>query len=113
MRNTIDTLSIFDELKKVFSEEKAHTLSEIFKNIHEENLDIVATKRDLKEMGTLLKRDLKEMSILLKRDLKEMAILLKKDLKIELKDLEMRLTIRLGVMLATSIAIVAALIKLL
>jgi hypothetical protein len=35
-----------------------------------------------------------------------------KDLKGEMKDLEYRLTIRLGAMLAASIAIVAALVKL-
>jgi len=76
MAYTIDTLGIFDALKKTFSEEQAHTLSEMFKDIHEESLKVLATKQDLKEM-------------------------------------EMRLTIRLGVMQAASIALIAALIKLL
>lgn len=80
MANTIDTLSIFNELKKVFSEEKAHKLSEVLIKVQEENLEALVTK---------------------------------KDLKIELKEMEMRLTIRMEIMLAASIAIIAALIKLL
>ncbi len=58
MGRTVDTLSMFDELKKTFSEEQAHSLSEILKNIEEENLEVVATKRDLHEQEMRLKHDL-------------------------------------------------------
>ena len=44
-----------------------------------------------------------------KRDLKEMEVSLKRDLKL----MELRLTIRLGTMVAASVAVVAALVKLL
>ncbi len=44
-----------------------------------------------------------------KRDLKEMEVSLKRDLKL----MELRLTIRLGTMIAASIAVVATLVKLL
>ncbi len=58
----------------------------------------IATKQDLKELEITLKRDVKELEAILKRDVKEM---------------ELRLTIRLGAMMAASIAIIAALVKLL
>ena len=62
--------------------------AEAFADIIEEKL---ATKRDLKELETNLRRDMKEMELRLKHDL----------------------ILRLGAMLAASIAIVATLMKLL
>jgi len=56
--STIDTLVIFDRLKKSFTEEQAHTISEIIKDIREENLKTLATKQDLKELEYRLKYDL-------------------------------------------------------
>ena len=87
-----DTLAYSKKLKAVgFKEEQAEVLAETFTEIIEERLatkqDILALKKDIKELETRLKRDMKEM--------------------------EMRLTIRLGTMMAVSIAIVAALVKLL
>ncbi len=76
MGHTVDTLSMFDELKKSFSEEQAHTLSELLRKIEEGNLEVVATKKDLKEA-------------------------------------EMRLTIRFGAMLTAAVAAIALLIKIL
>mgnify|MGYP000064826566 CR=1 FL=1 len=46
---------------------------------------------------------------LLRRDMKELEVGLKKDLK----DLELRLTVRLGVMMAASVALIATLVKIL
>ena len=59
-------------------------------------------KRDLKEMDTSLRRDMKEMETSLRRDNKEMELRLKHDL-----------TLRLGAMMAATVAIIAALVKLL
>ncbi|HIJ85650.1 MAG TPA: hypothetical protein HPQ00_15795 [Magnetococcales bacterium] len=59
-------------------------------------------KRDMKEMETGLKRDMKEMETGLKRDMKEMELRLTHNL-----------TLRLGGMMAASVAVVAALVKLL
>jgi len=56
--------------------------------------DNPATKRDLKELGTSIRREIAGI----RRDVKE---------------LEMRLTIRLGAIMAGGIVIVAALVKLL
>ncbi len=57
-------------------------------------MNALATKHDLKELEVVLKRDIAEV----KRDMKEM---------------EMRLTIKLGAIATTGIIIVAALVKLL
>ena len=69
----------------------AEVQAETFTEIIEERL---ATKQDI----LALKRDIKELEIALKRDIKE---------------LEMRLTIRLGAMMTAGIVIVATLVKLL
>ena len=80
-----DTLTYAKRLREVgVPEEQAEVQAEALAEIIDERL---ATKQDMKEMELSLKRDMKE--------------------------LEMRLTIRLGGMMAVSIAIVAALVKLL
>lgn len=76
MGHPVDTLSMFDELKKSFSEEQAHTLSELLKRIEEESLEVVASKKDLKET-------------------------------------EMRLTIRFGAMLTAAVTAIVLLNKIL
>ncbi|MBF0605848.1 MAG: hypothetical protein HQL07_19410, partial [Nitrospirae bacterium] len=76
-------------------------------------LDIDLVRRDMKEIEAGLKRDMKEMENGLKRDMKEMENGLKRDMKeMELR-LKHDLTLRLGGMMAASIAVVAALVKLL
>ena len=83
-----DTLAYAKKLKAAgFTEEQAEVQAEAPAEIVDERL---ATKEDI----LALKRDIKEIQ----RDIKE---------------LEMRLTVRLGAMMAASIAIVAALVKLL
>ena len=79
-------------------------------------LDIEAVRSDLKETEAALRRDMKEMEAALKldiegirRDMKGMETSLKRDMK----EMEQRMTIRLGGFIATSIIIVAALVKLL
>lgn len=80
-----DTLEFAKTLKDAnFSPEQAEALAKAISGLVEERL---ATKLDLKELEVTLRRDL--------------------------KDLEYRLTIRLGGMLAAAVAIVAALVKLL
>ena len=58
MNAGVDTLGIFDRLKKSsFTEEQAHAISEIFKDVQEENLKSIATKADLKYEISQLKYD--------------------------------------------------------
>lgn len=82
---TFDSLAYMKKLRAAgFTEQQAEAQAETFSEIIEERL---ATKQDLKELEISLKRDMKE--------------------------LELRLTLRLGGMMAASIAMVAALVKLL
>ncbi len=53
--------------------------------------------------------EMAEENLTTKRDLKEMEVSLKRDLKL----MELRLTIRLGTMIAASVAVVATLVKIL
>ena len=87
-----DTLAYSKKLKAAgVPEKQAEVQAEAFAEIIEDRL---ATKHDI----MLLQKDIKELEVSLKRDMKE---------------LEMRLTIRLGGMMALSIGVVAALVKLL
>lgn len=74
-----------------FTEEQAEILASTQAELIDERL---ATKQDIAS----IQYDIKALETSLKRDIQE---------------LEMRITIRLGVMMAASIAIVAALVKLL
>jgi uncharacterized protein YqgV (UPF0045/DUF77 family) len=83
----------------------------------------VGLKRDMKEMETSLKRDMKEMETRLEgkiaelaRDMKEMDGRLRHDLEVmrlEARDLERRMTIKLGALMVVAVSVVAALVKLL
>jgi len=87
-----DTLAYAKKLKAVgFTDEQSEVQAEALSEIIDERL---ATKQDI----LALKKDIKELEISLKRDIKEM---------------EMRLTVRFGTMIAASIVIIAALVKLL
>ena len=91
-----DTLAYAKKLKAVgFTEEQAEVQAETLSEIIDERLatkqDILALKKDIKELETRLKRDMKEMELSLKHDL----------------------TFRFGTMIAASIVIIAALVKLL
>ena len=133
---TFDTLAYAKKLQAVgFTEAQAEVQAETLVELMEERLatklDIEVVRRDMKEMETGLKRDMKEMETGLKRDIevvrrdmKEMETGLKRDmkemetgLKRDMKEMELRLThnltLRLGGMMAASVAVVAALVKLL
>jgi hypothetical protein len=84
-----DTHAYLKKLRSVgFTEEQAEVQARTLASLVSDQL---ATKRDLKELELKIERDLKEMELGLKHDL----------------------TLRLGGMLAASIATVAALVKLL
>ena len=92
---TFDTLGYFEKLKAAgVPEGQAKVQADALRELIDDKL---ATRRDLKEIELALKQDLRELETRL-------------DNKIE--KLEYRLTIRLGGMMAASIAIVAALVKL-
>ena len=84
-------------------------------------------KRDIKELESSLKRDIKELEGSQKRDLKELETSLKHDLtesesrlkhenglmRLEMRDIERRMTIKLGGLMVVAVGAVATLVKLL
>ena len=88
---TFDTLAYSKKLQELgFPQEQAEGFAQLQREIIDERL---ATKADLWAVKNELQQEIK-------------------DARAEMKELEYRLTIRLGGMMAASIAIVAALVKL-
>lgn len=93
-----------------FTEEQAEVLASTQAELIDERL---ATKRDLKELEAILTRDIKELETNLTHDMKELEVNLTHDMKEMETRLKYDLTLRLGGMMAASVALVAALVKLL
>jgi hypothetical protein len=75
--------------------------------------DQLATKRDLEEVRLALQHDVAELEVRLRHDLNEMELRLRADTERLVRELELRLTLRLGGVIAAGIAIVAVPVKLL
>ena len=78
--------------------------------------DQLATKHDIEELRAATKRDIEELRAEVKRDIEELRAEVKRDIaevKRDIKELEQRLTIRLGGMMIAGFGVIAALIKLL
>jgi len=95
-----DTLEYASRLKRAgFTEQQAEAQVQALAAIVNDNL---ATKQDLGDLAT--KQDL----LALKHDLAA----LKQEVKQDMRDLEHRLTLRMGTMLSVAVGVVAALVKL-
>ena len=89
---TFDSLGYFERLKDAgFTEEQAKVQANALREIIEERL---ATKADLVQLEERLTNEIRKMES-------------------EMQKLELRMTLKLGAMLAASVAIVATLVKLL
>jgi len=89
---TFDSLGYFEKLKAAgFTEEQAKVQANAMREVIEERL---ATKADLIQLEERLRNEIRKMES-------------------EMQKLELRMTIKLGAMLAASVAIVATLVKLL
>lgn len=109
----IHVLRYTEELEKVgFSTEQAKRSVQIWMDLMDQNF---ATKTDFKEHYFMTKNDLKDLQSEVSSVASEIRSEMK-DLKTEFKtdilNLEHRLTVRLGLMLAGSIGIISALITL-
>ncbi len=113
-----DTLAYAKKLKTAgFSEQQAEVQAEALVALVEERLatkkDVADLKRDMAMIEANLKRDIAAIDANLRRDMTSMEANLRRDMK----ELELRLThsltLRLGGMLVTGVAVVAALVKLL
>lgn len=88
------------------AEAHVQILSDVFENE-------IASKRDIQELQAATSRDIKQLDVDLRRDIKEMEISFKRDIH----DVEQRVVIKIsaivGAMITFSIALTAALNKLL
>ena len=105
-----DTLAYAKKMKAAgFTELQAEVQAEALIEIVEGWL---ATRQNLKELEVALRLDIEGV----RRDIKEMEVALRHDIervRHDMKEMEQRITIRLGGLIATSIIIIAAMIKLL
>ena len=101
-----DTLKFAKRLKEGgFTDQQAETLAQAEAEFIEQSL---ASKRDVKELEVALKRDIEELRGGVRRDIEA----LRADLKRDMKELEYRMTIKLGAMLAVAVGAMATLVKL-
>ncbi len=97
-----DTHSFVKRLTKAgMPEPQAEVLAEEQSRLLEYKL---ASKRDIEEV----KRDIEQLRLASKKDIEELRAEIKRDIR----ESEQRITIRLGGMLAVTVAVLAALIKL-
>jgi hypothetical protein len=103
---TFDTLKYSKRLKDAgVPEKQAEAEAEALAEVMEINLNELASRRDLKDVETSLKRDIGEAESRLKHDLEL--------IRLELRDLERRMTIKLGGLMMVAVGAVATLVKLL
>ena len=86
-----------------------HDIEAIKHDIETVKLDLENVRAELKRDIETLKLDLENVRAELKRDIET----LRADMKHDMKELELRLTIKLGAMLAIAVGAVATLVKLL
>jgi hypothetical protein len=134
-----DTLKFAKRLKEAgFTEQQAEALADAEAEFIEQNLatkrdiadikrDIADVKRDIKELEVTLRNEIKQLDVTLRNEIKQLDVTLRGeikqlDVKIEqirsdlardLKDLEYRMTIKLGTMMVVAVAAMATLVKLL
>ena len=112
-----DTLKFAKRLKEAgFTEQQAEALADAEAELIEQNLatkrDIADIKRDIADV----KRDIKELEVTLRNEIKQLDVKIEQirsDLSRDLKDIEYRMTIKLGTMMVVAVAAMATLAKLL
>ncbi len=103
MFNTLRYAKMLEEVG--FSREQAETSIKILVEIMEDKL---ASKQDLKEMKLSSEQDFKEFRLASSQDFKEFKL----EIEHSMAQLESRLTIKMGTMLAAFVAILTAIQKL-
>jgi hypothetical protein len=62
MPQAIDTLKLFDTLKKSFTEEQAHLLSHTIAIVRDETAEeVLATKKDIKELEAITQQEIRRL----------------------------------------------------
>ena len=125
-----DTLAYANKLKQGgFSDDQAEVLAEVqadsVRDLIDEKLatkhDIALVKQDIKELESstkkeieFVKQDIKELEMNLTRDIKELESSTKKEIELVRKEIELLkrdLTVRLGLMLIGTVALVTGLME--
>jgi len=130
-----DTLKFAKRLKEAgFTEQQAEALADAEAEFIEQNLatkrdiadvkrdiadvkrDIADIKRDVKELEVTLRNEIKQLEVTLRGEIKQLEVKIEQirsDLARDLKDLEYRMTIKLGTMMVVAVGAMATLVKLL
>ena len=125
MSITFDTLAYANKLKAAgvesrVAEAQAEAQHDLFAEVIENKL---ATKEDINQLKIATKEDINQLKIATKEDINQLKIATKEDinqlkqdigqLKQDVGQLENRLTLKLGTLMASSIALLAALMTIL
>ncbi len=112
----LDTHEFVKAMKAAgFPEIQAEALMMQLRKAEESTLENLATKQDILELRSEIRDvrgEIKDVRTELKQDMQELRNDIK-NVRAEMREMELRVTIKLGAMMAASIAIVAALVKLL
>ncbi len=116
-----DTLKFAKRLKEAgFTEQQAEALADAEAEFIEQNLatkrDIADIKRDIKELEVTLRTEIKQLDATLRTEIKQLEVKIEQirsDLARDMKDLEYRMTIRLGTLMVVAVGAIATLVKLL
>ena len=126
----IHALRYTEELEKVgFTPEQAKKSVQLWMDLMDQNFatkadfkehyfmtkaDMQALQFDMKDLRSELQTDMKELRSELQTDMKDMESRLQVDMqniRIDLKSLENKLTVRLGIMMAASIGIISTIVN--
>jgi len=115
-----DTLKFAKRLKEAgFTEQQAEALADAEADLIEQNFatkrDIADIKRDIADVKRDIvdvKREIKELEVTLRNEIKQLDVKIEQirsDVARDLKDLEYRMTIKLGTMMVVAVGAMAAL----
>lgn len=116
-----DTLKFAKRLKEAgFTEQQAEALADAEAEFIEQNLatkrDIADIKRDIKELEVTLRNEIKQLEVTLRGEIKQLDVKIEQirsDLVRDLKDLDYRMTIKLGTLRVVAVGAMATLVKVL
>lgn len=117
-RATFDTLAYANKLKAAglaapVAEAQAEAAADMVAGLLD---DTLATKQDIQEVRTGLRQDIAEVRTELKQDIAELRIEVKQDiglLRSEMRELETRMTLRMGTLFVGTASIMTAILSIL
>jgi hypothetical protein len=75
MPQVIDTLKLFDSLKKSFTEEQAHLLSHVIATVRDEaEEEVLATKKDIKELEAVTQQEIRRLETTTQQEIRRLEL---------------------------------------